>query len=79
MNPVLMGTWSFAWRSGKTEDFCDLVKAFADGVVARRADNFEVIMAFHVDNLGVAAADYGCEEWEFWIIAAKPVGIDVGL
>ncbi len=42
---------------GKTEDFGNLVKAFANGVIARGADNFELVRRFHIDDLGVAAGD----------------------
>lgn len=77
---AIFGQFCDIWsaRIGKSEDFCDLVKAFADGVVARGADNFEVIVAFHVDDLGMAAADDRGEERKLRLVAAKPVGIDMG-
>ena len=76
---AVFGGVSHRWatRVGKTEDFGDLIEAFADGVVSGGADNFEVIMALHVDDLSVATADDGGEKWEFWLVAAEPVGIDV--
>lgn len=40
-------------RVGKAEDFGDFVEAFADGIVAGSADDFELIVGGHVDNLGV--------------------------
>lgn len=42
---------------GKTEDFGDFVEAFADGIVAGSANDFELIMGGHVDDLGVATRD----------------------
>ena len=45
-----------AWV-GETEDFGDFVERFADGVVGRCADDFEVVMAGHFYYLGVAAGD----------------------
>lgn len=44
-------------RVGETEDFGDFVEAFADGVVESRADDFEVVVGGHFDDLGVAARD----------------------
>ena len=34
---------------GKTEDFGDFVKTFADGVVSRGADDLEIGVAGHID------------------------------
>lgn len=42
---------------GKTENFGDFIKTFADSVVASSADDFEVVMLGHSDNLSVATAD----------------------
>ena len=42
---------------GKTEDFGDLIKTFADGIVAGGADDFEGVVGGHVKDLGVAAGD----------------------
>ena len=49
---------------GKTEDFRNLIKTFADGVVASGADNFEVIVVGHMDDLGVTAGDDKSQERE---------------
>lgn len=45
-----------AWI-GKTKNLGDFVKAFADGIVAGGADDFELVVGWHIDNLGVAAGD----------------------
>lgn len=42
---------------GEAEDFGDFVKTFTDGVIAGGADNFEMIVAGHIDNLSVPARD----------------------
>lgn len=68
----------WAARVGKAENFGDFVKTFAYGVVTRAADDFEMIVAFHVDNLGVTTTDNGCKKRELWIVTAEPVGVDVG-
>ena len=47
----------WAARVGKTENFGDFVETFADGVVSGGADDFKLIVSFHVDDLGVAARD----------------------
>ena len=47
---------------GEAEDFGDFVEAFADGVVAGGADDFEIVMFFHIDDLGVATRDDEGEE-----------------
>ena len=67
-----------ATRVGEAEDFGDFVEPLADGVVAGGADDFEVIMALHVDDLGVATGDDGGEKRKFWLMAAEPVSVDVG-
>lgn len=46
-----------AWV-GKTKDFGDFIEAFADGIVVSGADDFEVIMLGHSDDLGVTARDH---------------------
>ena len=51
---------------GEAEDFGDFVEAFADGVVASGADDLEVAVAGHFDDLGVATGDYKSKEREFW-------------
>ncbi len=43
---------------GETEDFGDFVETFADGVVESSADDLEVVMFSHADDLGVAAGNY---------------------
>ena len=43
---------------GETEDFGDFVEAFADGVVQGGADDVEVVVLLHFDDLGVAAGNY---------------------
>ena len=45
-----------AWI-GETEDFGDFVEDFADGVVTSAADNMEIVVVSHVDNLGVTTGD----------------------
>lgn len=40
---------------GEAEDFGDFVEAFADSIVAGGANNLEMIMLGHVNNLSVAA------------------------
>lgn len=42
---------------GKTEDFGNFVETFANGVVASGADNFKMVVALHMNNLGVSARD----------------------
>ena len=51
---------------GEAEDFGDFVEAFADGVVEGGADDVEVVVAGHADDLGVAAGDDEGEEGKFW-------------
>ena len=69
---------SRAARVGKAKNLCDLIKTFADGVVSGRADNFEMIMLFHVNNLSMSAGNYEGEEWEFRrVVGLEPVGVDV--
>ena len=43
---------------GEAEDFGGFVEGFADGVVEGGADDFEGVVALHVDELSVAAGDY---------------------
>ena len=50
---------------GETEDLGDLIKTFADGVVASGADDLEFVVVGHVDDLGVAARDDEGENREF--------------
>jgi len=47
-----------AARVGEAEDFGDFVETFTDGVVQGCADDFEVVVAGHADDLGVAAGNY---------------------
>ena len=47
----------WAARVGKTENFGDFVETFADGVVSGGADDFELIVGLHIDDLGMAARD----------------------
>jgi len=57
---------------GETEDFGDFIESFADGIVQSGADNFEIIVRFHVDELGVTAGDdesYKRETWKGVILA----------
>ena len=68
----------WAARVGQAENFGGLVETFADGVVARGADDFEVVVTLHVDDLGVTAGNDGGEKWEFGLVAAEPVGVDMG-
>lgn len=73
-----------AARVGKAEDLGDFVEAFTDGVVAGGADDVELIMSGHVDDLGVAAGDDEGEKWEGGggvrlVVVMEPVGVDVGL
>ena len=77
---ALFGGFGDGWatRVGEAKDLSDLVEAFADGVIASSADDFEVVVFFHVNNLGVAARNNGSKKWKFWFISAEPVGVDVG-
>ena len=47
-----------AARVRKTEDFRDFVETFADGVVVGGADDFEMVVGGHADDLGVAAGNH---------------------
>ena len=73
------GGLSDGWATGvgQAEDFGNLIEAFANGVIASSADNFEMIMTFHVNNLSMTARDDGGKEWKFWLVATEPVGVDV--
>ena len=42
-----------ATRVGETENFRDLIKTFADGIVSGGADDFELVVSEHTDNLGM--------------------------
>lgn len=42
---------------GKAENFGDFVETFADGVVAGGADDLELVVGGHEDDLGVATRD----------------------
>ena len=53
-----------ATRVGETKDFGDFVKTFADGVVSGGADDFELVVGGHTNNLGVAAGDDKGEKWK---------------
>ena len=67
---------------GKTEDFGDLVKAFADSVVFAAADNLKMIMLRHADDLGVTARDDKGEKRERRGgagVKLKPVSVNMGL
>ena len=74
------GGLSHGWaaRVGKAKDFGDLIEAFTNGIIAGSADNFEMIMAFHVDDLGVATGNHSGKKRKFWRVAAEPVSVDVG-
>ncbi len=74
------GGFSDRWaaRVGEAENFGDLVETFANGVVASSADDIEMVVTLHVDDLSVAARNNGGEKREFWLMAAEPVGIDMG-
>ena len=50
-----------AWI-GETKDFGNFVETFADGVVSGGADDVEMVMFCHVNELGVAAGNNGGEE-----------------
>ncbi len=70
---------------GQAEDFGDFVETFADSVVAGGADDFEMVMGGHVEDLGVAAGDDKSEKRKFWCLfilvilwGLEPVGVDVG-
>lgn len=68
-----------AARIGETEDFGDFVENFADGVIVGCADNFEVVVVLHEDNLRVPTRYDESDEGEFGILAARePVGVDMG-
>ncbi len=49
----MFGDFGTAWI-GKTEDFGDFVKTFANGIVFGGANNFEGIMGGHGEDLGMA-------------------------
>lgn len=49
---------------GEAEDFGDLIEAFADSVVASGADDLEMVVLGHVDDLGVTTRDDESEERE---------------
>ena len=78
---ALLGFLGDVWaaRVGKTENLGDFIKTFTNGVVAGGADDFEMIVALHVNDLGVATTDDGCEEWKLGIVATEPVGVNVRL
>ena len=65
---------------GEAEDFGDFVETFTDGVVTSGADNFEMVVFGHVDDLGVAAGDDEGKQREGgeMIPIGEPVGVDVG-
>lgn len=65
---------------GKTEDFGDFIKTFADGVVTRGANDFKMVVLWHVNNLSMTAGDDEREKGEgggILIGKVEPVGIDV--
>lgn len=63
----------------QTENLGDLVKTFADSIVASGADNFELVMSGHIENLSMAARDDEGEQGELGEGSRiEPVGIDMG-
>lgn len=50
-----------AWV-GETEDFGDFVETFADGVISGGADDVEMVVFCHVNELSVATGNNGGEE-----------------
>ena len=48
----------------ESEDFCDFVKTFADSIIKGGTDYFEMVMFFHVNDLGVTTRDDEGEEGE---------------
>ena len=49
---------------GEAEEFGYFVEDFADGVVAGGADDIEMVVVGHVDELGVTTGDYEGYEGE---------------
>ena len=76
---ALFGGFGDGWatRVGEAKDLSDLIETLADGVIASSTDDFEVVVLFHVNNLGVATGDNGGKKWEFGFVATEPVGINV--
>ena len=59
---------------GEAEDFGDFVEAFADGVVQSGADDVEVVVLGHADDLSVAAGDDESQKREGrCLLACEPV------
>ena len=63
---------------GEAKNLGDFVETFADSIISSSANNFEVVVTLHIDDLSMAAGYNGGEEWKFWLMAAKPIGINVG-
>lgn len=57
------GDGGTAWI-GKTENFGDFIKTFADGIVFGGADDFKIGVGGHADELGVAARNKEGENGE---------------
>ncbi len=75
------GEFGNRWAAGigKTEDFGDFIKTFTDSVVACGADDFELVMGGHVEDLGVSARDGEGKKREFGnTVRFEPVGINMG-
>ncbi len=80
MRVALFGGFGDGWatRVGQAKDFGNLIEAFANGIVAGGADNFEMIVLFHVNYLSVPARYNGRKKRELGFRTTEPVGIDVG-
>lgn len=50
-----------AWV-GEAKDFGDFVETFTDGVISGGADDVEMVMFCHINELSVATGNNGCEE-----------------
>ena len=62
---------------GKSENLCDLIENFADGVIASAADDMKVVVALHIYNLRMAAGNDEGEERKCRFVATQPVGVDM--
>lgn len=62
---------------GKSENFGDFIKDFANSIVASAADDMKVVVALHIYNLRMAAGNDEGEERKFRFVATQPVGVDV--
>ena len=63
---------------GEAEDFCNLVKNFADGIVASAAEDGEVVVCGHADNLSVSTREDKGKKRKVGVVSTEPVGVDVG-